>query len=547
MWRMFSQKFYEALDPTYLQKIKKLEEVLDRIEDYDFEYDRYYSFVKNFANNYMLPKELWEKTRNAYFSTEWENWKHYQFYFSNRVLTHYQTKHRSFFLKSLHFEDVCDSSFLSYPHWKLDHIFSIFTDKSWAPLPRPVIKKYKEMKALYDKIESVEDDSEKWFTTLLEAENDEFVKQNVEYRLGDDLTDRKLWKLYIEFLKEKDSQRLLHTYSKYCRFFLDDFEMQNEYQKAAEKYGSIEVSWKKPFDFEIYNEKAIENIFKSFPRVPYRNDLKVKISKDICHCKFTFENAAPQGFPFLPNLMKNIWDKSDEYLRQKLFMACKYFFSRHPVPICYYLRISDAEYEEPFEQHSLFISKEFDNTRLKNLWVTTKLRASDDSNPLALSSIIPKLYRCDASFLNIYGQNLTMNELKFLIGHGNVIEMEFTEVNISDENGKPVLIENVLQMTPKLNYLSFSPTICSSQTSQILSQIPFQNKFYFFQVGSIAINITEQDANFFAEFIQKNASPTCVLKFNFVNLEMDWERIILFELILNNKTGGRFNDKISLF
>ena len=59
---------------------------------------------------------------------------------------------------------------------------------------------------LYEKIKAVEQDDEKWMNVLEEANDDEFVQNNVEYRLGKDFGNRKLWELYIQFWKSRNTK-----------------------------------------------------------------------------------------------------------------------------------------------------------------------------------------------------------------------------------------------------------------------------------------------------------------------------------------------------
>lgn len=58
------------------------------------------------------------------------------------------------------------------------------------------------MRKLYKKIKSVERDTEQWFNAIKESNNFEFVRDNVEDKLTVDLTNQKLWRLFINYLKD---------------------------------------------------------------------------------------------------------------------------------------------------------------------------------------------------------------------------------------------------------------------------------------------------------------------------------------------------------
>uniref|UniRef100_A0A914P0V4 Uncharacterized protein n=1 Tax=Panagrolaimus davidi TaxID=227884 RepID=A0A914P0V4_9BILA len=149
---------------------------------------------------------------------------------------------------------------------------------------------YESNKRLYAEIKAVENNVEEWFKLVSkfgdEANDEEFVRHNVEYRLGSNLLDIKLWKLYIEYLRIHDSKEMLQVYSKYCRFFLDDFEMKEKYKNEVEKYGPVFVSWKNLFDFESQklsddeekNKNKIEDSGMDGPSAPKR--LCVSLSEE---------------------------------------------------------------------------------------------------------------------------------------------------------------------------------------------------------------------------------------------------------------------------
>lgn len=64
------------------------------------------------------------------------------------------------------------------------------------------------MKTLYKQIQAVKCNDELWFEKILELKDEEFIVDNVEYRLGGDLTNRKLWKIYLKYLEDVGSERV---------------------------------------------------------------------------------------------------------------------------------------------------------------------------------------------------------------------------------------------------------------------------------------------------------------------------------------------------
>uniref|UniRef100_A0AC34GY16 Uncharacterized protein n=1 Tax=Panagrolaimus sp. ES5 TaxID=591445 RepID=A0AC34GY16_9BILA len=308
------------------------------------------------------------------------------------------------------------------------------------------------MLGYYEKIKSVEDNDKEWLEALMEVKDEEFLVQNVEYRLGGDLTKKNLWKMYINFLKTRNLKNLLHTYSKYCRFWLDDNEMKDEYQKAAKMYGPLNVSWKNPFDFENYNIFATKEFLLEQNRSNICKRLckdKRQPSSDSC---FSFSNAVTQRFPFRSSLMAYIWKASNGAIRQKLFISCKYFFSKHPTPICYKLALGyNDRYVEYYHQQSVIVKCNYLlKFRVENFHVTTSLCIRDSYLINLLSSFIPKIYQCDVKFIEIWNQNLSDQELKFLMGSENVEELIFNGVRVLLFDETPVPLEDILILTPKI-------------------------------------------------------------------------------------------------
>uniref|UniRef100_A0AC35FS94 Uncharacterized protein n=1 Tax=Panagrolaimus sp. PS1159 TaxID=55785 RepID=A0AC35FS94_9BILA len=140
---------------------------------------------------------------------------------------------------------------LEYSHHKLEECFHDF-ELSTTRLPSAkLVKRYKEMKALYQKICASQSGEEEWFKLLLETNDDAFIKDNVEICLGNYLLNVELWKLYMDYLKQSCQYKsLLEVYSKYCRFFLNDDEMKKEYQNAMLEHGPVYLPWKNLFEFE---------------------------------------------------------------------------------------------------------------------------------------------------------------------------------------------------------------------------------------------------------------------------------------------------------
>uniref|UniRef100_A0A914Q699 Uncharacterized protein n=1 Tax=Panagrolaimus davidi TaxID=227884 RepID=A0A914Q699_9BILA len=116
-----------------------------------------------------------------------------------RKLMHKESEVHAHFNKNVTIED------LGFPHNLLEYYLyfyeTLYPNKH---LPHKIIKCNYDMRKLYEKIKAVEENEEKWIKLMEEADDIEFVKHNIEYKLGQDLTNKKLWILYIKYLKEYD-------------------------------------------------------------------------------------------------------------------------------------------------------------------------------------------------------------------------------------------------------------------------------------------------------------------------------------------------------
>uniref|UniRef100_A0A914PM92 Uncharacterized protein n=1 Tax=Panagrolaimus davidi TaxID=227884 RepID=A0A914PM92_9BILA len=232
-------------------------------------------FLDNFSSKYIMPKEYWSlklELANYFWSISEEQFCFnlcnsfvlkgiYHFYY-DRKYEEYTSD--GFYRKILHlpiykfglihpsdFQDYIKNALL-YPNKHLEKFYKKYDENATSPLPADLLKRHNEMKELYQRIKASENDLEKWFSLLCEASDRKFIIHNIEYRIGGDLLNKRLWKIYIKYLKdENDFHGLFHLYSKYCRFFLDDFEMKGEYETEVKKHGKkFSVAWAEPFEFE---------------------------------------------------------------------------------------------------------------------------------------------------------------------------------------------------------------------------------------------------------------------------------------------------------
>uniref|UniRef100_A0AC34FB10 Uncharacterized protein n=1 Tax=Panagrolaimus sp. ES5 TaxID=591445 RepID=A0AC34FB10_9BILA len=268
------QEFFDQCCPSFQKVINELAKKIDDIQsqfgvDYDIKDEQKKLACLEFYAAYYAPLEF-IADNDAFFGTDlkWfeergllETYLYVHEYFRDAWRKREQDSSKFFFAWEYNFSEFCDELHrgdifaderdLSYPNSLLDQFLHSYVRHTTRPVSKQLVEKYNEMKTLYTKIKAAQDDVKKWFNLLLEAGNDEFVYQVVEHRILGNLHDVKLWKLYIQHLKETNPKRMLLCYSKYCRFFLDDAEMKEEYKAELEKYdGQVLLPWTNLLDFE---------------------------------------------------------------------------------------------------------------------------------------------------------------------------------------------------------------------------------------------------------------------------------------------------------
>uniref|UniRef100_A0AC34GY76 Uncharacterized protein n=1 Tax=Panagrolaimus sp. ES5 TaxID=591445 RepID=A0AC34GY76_9BILA len=389
-----------------------------------------------------------------------------------------------------------------------------------------------EMGDIYVRIQEATENVEEWFKLICETNDDIFIRHNSMYRLSKDLTDKKLWNLYINYLQQKDPLEMLQIYSKYCRFFLDDFKMKENYKNEAKKFGSpVIVPWENDFEFEemgkndnfgfkrkepkkaeIFDENKLRNyydeIYKDYGVPSAENNVELETFETSkppelkYQCKIS-DNFINQEFPFHNSVMSYILKNGNSTVLKLLQQTCKYYFVKIPICFCHKLIINDDETH--FEEDSLFLNEKIENTDFfKQLYITAALEITSCytmPDTYISTSIIPKLYKCDVKYIEIQHQTLSFDAFKFLIGHGNVITLDFQNVQITNSDDEIVALEEVTQFLPNVEDLSYGPVNVNRNTSTALMNQNFCSKISSF----VLVNIFGEPFDYkeFLEFCNK--------------------------------------------
>uniref|UniRef100_A0A914YAK4 Uncharacterized protein n=1 Tax=Panagrolaimus superbus TaxID=310955 RepID=A0A914YAK4_9BILA len=581
-----SKNFYDQCCPSYKKAIDELEIKLAHIErkynededdvyfDYMCDESNYQkvSAIFQFSRFYLTPNAYWEECISNSLVIQngrWEDpyhvsikkaFKHFHFHEEEENQSQYMSTISGIklidFYKSNALNDnscdIIDEDDLQYPHNCLKQCFRYFEMKTTRIPSKKLIKIYQEMQQLYSKIKAVENNFEEWFNLLCEFGDVVFIKQNVEYRIGKNLLDVKLWKHYLAFLKEqKDYEGLLETYSKYCRFFLDDKEMLKEFRESMVEHGYADLSLDEILNFQAKEESEEDAADDDDEKedhsqskddlgnenhgdedsgtISYVGEIVSSFNKTICST--FYDTYHIQDFALPKPFIRNILENANHRVLRKLFFSCKYFFVNKSTPICYRLHTG---IKELYEEESLKLSHCSNYELLSNTFITGSIHIDFPQNHknAFISNVIPHLYRCEAKFIILKHQNLSFNDLKFLIQHGGVIDLQVDKCQIKDENGEEVLLEEILKYLPNIEELLLPIVKINANINYALSNQTFNNIFCKFRFAKSDCEYYNFDFSSDLQFKMINGDQTHLKCFLKLSKKYDADFVEKFKKIL---------------
>uniref|UniRef100_A0A914PL54 Uncharacterized protein n=1 Tax=Panagrolaimus davidi TaxID=227884 RepID=A0A914PL54_9BILA len=486
---ILSKEFYDKCCPSYQKVIDDLEKKIAEIGKCNdaTNIEKVNLAIYQFSKRYLTPGEYWEHSLKLYNRFIISNGTFDKT--SRNIIKHayhhlYLNKNWSGRFRGSNYLKLDCSRVtayerdLYYPHDSLKLCLRKFEQETTKPPSKDLYKRCEEMMLLYPKIRAAFGDIDEWFQLLLKVNDDIYLKHNVEYRIGQNLHDVKLWKIYINYLKQNGQHKyLLGTYSKYCRFFLDDDEMKIEYQKAMLEHGPVRIPWENLFEFE--KGCGMEEIENQYFTPEEANDTQsskdlIPFDKSICR-RFYNTYEIYQEFALPGPIVLYVLENAGHRVLQKLFFSCKYFFKKQPTPICYRLRTGPCEI---YKDQSLTLKlRPKEKSFPKNIYITGNMFCGKRDS--FMIGFLPKFYRCEAKFIRIpYAVHLSFDELKFLIGHGGVIKLDIESCILKDEKNECIALEKIMEFLPNIERLSLNNVKITEKTPHALTSMKFRSKFY---------------------------------------------------------------------
>uniref|UniRef100_A0A914Q6Z1 Uncharacterized protein n=1 Tax=Panagrolaimus davidi TaxID=227884 RepID=A0A914Q6Z1_9BILA len=155
-------------------------------------------------------------------------------------------------------------------------------------------------------------------------------------------------------------------------------------------------------------------------------------------------------------------------LYQKMVKTCKYFFVKNPI-----LVIDKHLYNDDSKWFIAQTPYDINQTTSK-LWIADDFSVDSDiteaKDQNILTSIIPKIYRCDVRFLSLLNQVISYRDLPLLISSAEMIH--FDEVVVKHEHGSNVDVQKIVEIASKATLIHITRPTITSKTMVELLKIP---------------------------------------------------------------------------
>ena len=183
----------------------------------------------------------------------------------------------------------------------------------------------------------------------------------------------------------------------------------------------------------------------------------------------------------------------------KLIRCCKYFWVKNPVITLNSLRrFCNEECWRTFNINGCEKLQKFNiETLNEKLWIHRSLNVGDGHKSMA-SSLIPKIYRCNLTSLDLSNQNLSFDEFIKFTSSGSLEILYINETIVKNDDGSIVPIEILIEHLPNLqafHYYNVSGNeglqTITTETAANLIAIP-----HFHQIKNFTVDQIPESFNF---------------------------------------------------
>uniref|UniRef100_A0AC34F3C2 F-box domain-containing protein n=1 Tax=Panagrolaimus sp. ES5 TaxID=591445 RepID=A0AC34F3C2_9BILA len=293
-----------------------------------------------------------------------------------------------------------------------------------------------EYRAEIERIGETEDVSDFWVDTIefeLEISGLKFAEKIFDRAilatLKKDFSGHSFGKEIVEICRGFNAQRIL-----YCNYF------GRNGKKEVQKFKNAVQKWK-----EMVTKKFAYCKKDAAIKRTVENDVPAALCSPTPETKFDPRTVKKQFFSLPTSFIYQILKSAKPEILSKLFKSCKSLFKLHSTPLCYQLGVNDEMNPQYFQQ-SLFIPVSAINfPGLQKLHIVNSLDWIVESDRKALSKVIPKLYRCDAKFIHIDSQDLSIDEFKFITANMQILHM--CKTNVFNSDGRALSKTEIVALT----------------------------------------------------------------------------------------------------
>ena len=214
--------------------------------------------------------------------------------------------------------------------------------------------------------------------------------------------------------------------------------------------------------------------------------------------QYSFNSPRRQRFSLPHPLILYLLETESPHLLQKLHQACKYFFAKKKILVA-----ADAisDFGSPNWNPVLRCNNfELPLTPTTRYWVTDLYCCRKDS----YSILRPYIYRATLSQLHILYQNLSLNDIDFLLNN-KMQKLILYRVDIHDVDGNPVPIDYILGKVPEVTEFGYHNK-CEIYSNQSLSKLNFITLKKKLSLLSLSMSQTSEeiDAEILGTFVESH-------------------------------------------
>ena len=253
--------------------------------------------------------------------------------------------------------------------------------------------------------------------------------------------------------------------------------------------------------------------------------------------KYSMKSPLRQRFPFRYTLISYLLETESPQILLKLQQSCKYFFAKKSILVVD--EVVTCSCKNPihkFPSGQVFADnrgRKYIFEKSKQYWFTSTFCS------VARNLFRPHIYRLTLSKLSIFGENLSMTDIDFLLSNNQMKTLNLWRVNIRDANGNPVPIHYILQKVP--NVIDFCYyNLSASFSTDILKSLKFQNKLQRFGMF-FSPESEETFTKDLFKFIRKFAAPLSTFYIYFKSGTPGFEACKTMLLSFVNKSFARID------